>query len=438
MLLGRRIMCKELDEDEECQSDERAESTLKVRRRWDGVQVDNWARRYDDEARDKLEFQHCSYLQVMGMFTLWVGWYGFNAGSVLGASHHHEHAAALVSWNTTLAASAAGLGACLYLYGFHLNLDVGFLCNGVLSGMVAITAPCDVTSPAASAVIGLLSGLLVYPACSRAMRWAKLDDPVDAVSVHAGSGLLGVLATAFCTPDCDVLQSGHIQRQVQLEHIVPAWLTAVPFRYFHFLLVTMSHGDIETAVGQRDDSPDVSGEASPPARTSTDRKLAFMNPFSKFTCCLISAGLLLPFTVSIPGFESFRKEVIGASCMMIFLGTLVRMRLQRCRCEVMKAEDSLSAAEHDFHYMQIQSQDPRQAPTKKVLDKASVLDPAPAKGMNEQGTCLCCLEDFEDSSVVALLPCGHIFHEECIMAWGIAKRRASTGCPVCRQSFLVV
>jgi len=207
MLLGRRIMCKELDEDEECQSDERAESTLKVRRRWDGVQVDNWARRYDDEARDKLEFQHCSYLQVMGMFTLWVGWYGFNAGSVLGASHHHEHAAALVSWNTTLAASAAGLGACLYLYGFHLNLDVGFLCNGVLSGMVAITAPCDVASPAASAVIGLLSGLLVYPACSRAMRWAKLDDPVDAVSVHAGSGLLGVLATAFCTPDCDVLQS---------------------------------------------------------------------------------------------------------------------------------------------------------------------------------------------------------------------------------------
>ncbi|CAE7802192.1 Rnf103 [Symbiodinium sp. CCMP2456] len=217
----------------------------------------------------------------------------------------------------------------------------------------------------------------------------------------------------------------------------------------------MSHGDIETAVGQRDDSPDVSGEASPPARTSTDRKLALMNPFSKFTCCLISAGLLLPFSVSIPGFASFRKEIIGASCLMIFLGTLVRMRLQRCRCEVMKAEvvpkrdirrrlwatimyDSLSAAEHDFHCMQIQSQDPHKAPTKRILEKASVLDPAPAKGMNEQSTCLCCLEDFEDSSVVALLPCGHIFHEDCIMAWTIAKRRASKGCPVCRQSFLVL
>ncbi|CAE7309087.1 AMT1-4 [Symbiodinium natans] len=161
------------------------QSELKVLSR-DGVQVDNWARRYDDEARDKLEFQACSYLQVMGMFTLWVGWYGFNAGSVLGTNHHYEHAAALVSWNTTLAASAAGLGACLYLYGFHLNLDVGFLCNGVLSGMVAITASCDVATPAASAVIGLLSGLLVYPTCSRLMRWAQVDDPVDAVSVHAG------------------------------------------------------------------------------------------------------------------------------------------------------------------------------------------------------------------------------------------------------------
>ncbi|CAE7309070.1 Rnf103 [Symbiodinium natans] len=140
---------------------------------------------------------------------------------------------------------------------------------------------------------------------------------------------------------------------------------------------------------------------------------------------------------------------------MIFFGTLVRMRLQRCRSELMQVEvastpdirqrlwatafyESLHAAKHDFHCMQIQLQDPCRGPTKTVLDKASVLDPANAEARDVQSTCLCCLEDFEDSAVVALLPCGHIFHEACIMAWTVAKRRASRACPVCRANFMVL
>eukprot|EP00931_Biecheleriopsis_adriatica_P050564 TRINITY_DN29282_c0_g1_i1.p1 TRINITY_DN29282_c0_g1~~TRINITY_DN29282_c0_g1_i1.p1 ORF type:complete len:981 (+),score=191.95 TRINITY_DN29282_c0_g1_i1:254-2944(+) len=164
-----------------------------------------WPRRFDDEARDALEFKACNYLQAMGMFMLWVGWYGFNTGSALTSNSASAWGAGLVAWNTTMAASAGGLGACIYLYGFHHNLDAGFLCNGVLSGLVSCTASCDVASPLASAVIGLVSGMLVYPSCSKLVRWARLDDPVDAVPVHAASGLFGVLATAFCKPDCPTL-----------------------------------------------------------------------------------------------------------------------------------------------------------------------------------------------------------------------------------------
>ena len=102
----------------------------------------------------------------------------------------------------------------------------------------------------------------------------------------------------------------------------------------------MSHGDVETAFSRPDGFPlaiDV-GEVSPPAAdTPNDRKLVLIKPLSKFTCWLIGMGLVLPFTVSIPGLEPFRKEIIGSSCLMIFMGTLVRMRLQRCRSELMQS-----------------------------------------------------------------------------------------------------
>eukprot|EP00931_Biecheleriopsis_adriatica_P086089 TRINITY_DN60815_c0_g1_i1.p1 TRINITY_DN60815_c0_g1~~TRINITY_DN60815_c0_g1_i1.p1 ORF type:complete len:886 (+),score=149.39 TRINITY_DN60815_c0_g1_i1:73-2730(+) len=162
-------------------------------------------RRFDDVIRDQTEFIACNYLQVMGMFILWVGWYGFNAGGSLTASSNSAYAAGLVSWNTTMAAAAGGLGSYLYLYGFRLNLDTCFLCNGLLSGLVSVTAGCDVATPLATMLIGLMAGLVVYPATSQTLQWLRIDDPVDAVPVHAGAGLFGVLATGLCRPDCKAL-----------------------------------------------------------------------------------------------------------------------------------------------------------------------------------------------------------------------------------------
>eukprot|EP00435_Cladocopium_sp_Y103_P010822 s5238_g2.t2 len=295
LLLGRRIMCRELEPDDEGCNWMDAEAGKAEELGLD----ENWQRRFDDEARDKLEFQTCSYLQVMGMFTLWVGWYGFNAGSVLSADPSGR-LAGLVSWNTTAAGSAAGLGACLYLYGFHLNLDVGFLCNGVLSGLVACTALCDVATPTSSIVIGLLSGLVVYPACSRLMQWARIDDPVDAVAVHAGSGFFGVVATAFCTPPCEKLRMAPGSRKREVKRRL--WASE----------------ELETSA-------------------------------LEFHCMHIQ---VLPEGVEVGG----------------------------------------KVAHVD------------------VLEKASVLESGLSSAT--QKTCLCCLEDFQPSSQVAVLPCGHIFDED--------------------------
>lgn len=165
-----------------------------------------WQRRFDNAERDKTEFQPCNYLQVMGMFILWVGWYGFNTGGSLTAEPGSSHTAGLVAWNTTVAAAAGGFGSYLYLYGFRMNLDVGFLCNGLLSGLVSITACCDVSTPLTSMLIGLVSGAVVYPMTSNGMRRLRLDDPVDAVPVHAASGLFGILVVGLCSPDCAVLR----------------------------------------------------------------------------------------------------------------------------------------------------------------------------------------------------------------------------------------
>eukprot|EP00438_Fugacium_kawagutii_P035830 Skav204705 [mRNA] locus=scaffold1632:50735:63515:+ [translate_table: standard] len=92
----------------------------------------------------------------------------------------------LVAWNTTVAAAAGGFGSYLYLYGFRLNLDVGFLCNGVLSGLVSITACCDVSTPLTAMLIGLLAGLIVYPMASNGMR--RLRGAVAPVAPGVGGG----------------------------------------------------------------------------------------------------------------------------------------------------------------------------------------------------------------------------------------------------------
>jgi len=164
--------------------------------------VGGWQRRFDDPEADAREFRGVAYLQVMGMFVLWVGWYAFNAGSTLSMQNNDGVLAGMVAWNTTMAAAGGCFGAYLFCIFFLTHLDVSILANGTLSGLVGITASCNIMTSKQSLLVGLAAGLIVFPCSSRALRRLHMDDPVDAIAVHCGSGLWGLLSVAFSVPDC--------------------------------------------------------------------------------------------------------------------------------------------------------------------------------------------------------------------------------------------
>jgi len=146
---------------------------------------------------------HSSVLQVMGTFILWLGWYGFNPGSTLGITPPgYAMGAARVVVTTTLAAAAGGITVCLLEKALGSKTwDVGAVCNGILGGLVSITAGCSVTYPWAALLIGFLGGFVYFGASKLVLNVLKVDDPLDAFAVHGACGFWGCVATAlFAAP----------------------------------------------------------------------------------------------------------------------------------------------------------------------------------------------------------------------------------------------
>ena len=134
---------------------------------------------------------------VLGTFALWFGWYGFNPGSTLGMHDGATGAlAAQVAMNTTLAAATGGITVFILRYAVTRKYDVGGLCNGILAGLVSITAGCGNVECGSAFAIGLV-GAFVYQASSMLLQKLKIDDPVDASPVHGFCGIWGVLAAGF-------------------------------------------------------------------------------------------------------------------------------------------------------------------------------------------------------------------------------------------------
>jgi Amt family ammonium transporter len=132
-------------------------------------------------------------LAALGVFILWFGWFGFNSGSTLSA---HELRISVVAVNTNLAAAAGALSAMMVMYVKTKKFDIGMTLNGVLAGLVAITAPCAWVAPWAAVVIGLIAGVLVV-ASVFFIENLGVDDPVGAVSVHGANGIWGLLAVGL-------------------------------------------------------------------------------------------------------------------------------------------------------------------------------------------------------------------------------------------------
>jgi ammonium transporter, Amt family len=131
-------------------------------------------------------------MAVIGTLILAFGWFGFNPGSTLAGS---DLRISVVAVNTMIASCTGALASTLWMWWFKTKKpDVSMICNGMLAGLVAITAPCAFVNVQCAAIIGLVAGVLVVESSFFFERKLRIDDPVGAVSVHGVNGAWGVLA----------------------------------------------------------------------------------------------------------------------------------------------------------------------------------------------------------------------------------------------------
>ena len=132
-------------------------------------------------------------LATVGVFLLWFGWFGFNGGSVLSAD---PELVSLVLVTTCLAAAAGAVGGFFMGYMVFKRMDLGMVLNGILAGLVGITAGADLMNPYEALIIGLVAGMIVVLSAVTLDKF-KLDDCVGAVSVHLTCGIWGTLAVGI-------------------------------------------------------------------------------------------------------------------------------------------------------------------------------------------------------------------------------------------------
>ena len=131
-------------------------------------------------------------MAVLGTLILAFGWFGFNSGSTFAGT---DLRFSVVAFNTMIASCGGTLTATLWIwYVRGTKPDVSMMCNGLLAGLVAITAPCAFVSPLGGLIVGLISGVIVVEVTLFVERKLKIDDPVGAIAVHGANGLWGVLA----------------------------------------------------------------------------------------------------------------------------------------------------------------------------------------------------------------------------------------------------
>lgn len=133
-------------------------------------------------------------MAVLGTFILAFGWFGFNPGSTLAAT---DTRFVIVAVNTMLASASGALAATLYAKLKFGKPDPTWMCNGMLAGLVAITAPCAFVSPTVSLLIGAVAGFLVIAAALFVETNLKIDDPVGAIAVHGCNGTWGIIAVGL-------------------------------------------------------------------------------------------------------------------------------------------------------------------------------------------------------------------------------------------------
>lgn len=153
--------------------------------------------KYTREGKPNAMPGHDIVLVLTGCFILAFGWFGFNPGSTLAASGNGALRIGSIAVNTMLAGCTGTFGAILYMWIRYGKPDASMSGNGLLAGLVAITAPSGFVNTVGAAIIGFIAGLLVCLSVEFVERVLKVDDPVGAISVHGANGIWGVIAVGL-------------------------------------------------------------------------------------------------------------------------------------------------------------------------------------------------------------------------------------------------
>ena len=152
---------------------------------------------------------HSLTLAALGVFILWLGWFGFNPGSQLAASGEvNRTAISHVLLTTNLAAAAGGVATMFLTWWKYGKPSFSLMLNGVLAGLVGITAGCDLVSPVGAVAIGLICGIVLVFSIEFIDHQLHIDDPVGASSVHGVCGILGTLLTGLLSTSGGTLYGG--------------------------------------------------------------------------------------------------------------------------------------------------------------------------------------------------------------------------------------
>jgi ammonium transporter, Amt family len=199
---------------------------------------------------------HSLVLCMVGTGMLWVGWYGFNAGSAVAADGISSNAFTTTTLCTAVAATV--WGACEWI--FHGKPSVLGMCSGVVAGLVVVTPACGFITPNASVILGFFAGAVPFFACWKLKSWLKYDDALDTFGVHGvggtmGAFLTGIFATAIVNGNLNTNLSGIVGKTLWAEQLKAMAITIV----LSLVATTILAFLVKALVGLRP-SPDVEAQ----------------------------------------------------------------------------------------------------------------------------------------------------------------------------------
>lgn len=200
--------------------------------------------KYDKNGKSKAIPGHSLTLGALGVFILWMGWFGFNPASSYGLSSFEQGMdVGNVFMTTNIAAAVSTVATMTFTWVKYGKPDVSMTLNGSLAGLVAITAGCSAVDPWAAAIIGLVAGILVVVVIEFIDQKLKIDDPVGAVGVHGACGLFGTICVGLFGRDGGLFTTGSIDRTVvQLVGVFSVALFVVVTMTIVFLLIKATIG----------------------------------------------------------------------------------------------------------------------------------------------------------------------------------------------------